>query len=1123
MTTLTNARGELIDITTGEVVGRTPGAPTDVAPRARTVDVPAPEGDRAMGLARNLSWGFNSMLFALPDAATKAIGRGLGLKEQEVFTLGKFFNKGEAPARNIEERFARAIGEGVGGTMPFTGVLAWAARTMPASKLVNTSKTGVLRGVANEAVAFAQKNPRAAAALDIAFGAGYEGLRQAVTENVSDDNPNKALYENLLPMGAFIGVPVAINYLPSVMAGKAVTNKIKSATAGLGDVEKEAMEGIGKAWQLPVINIVPKTLMKNAERKLAQVFGPIEKSPEAQQAIRQLELALQDPRFAEAGFVFDAAEKTMYSPLVQRKAELLQQLGPKELEDTKKRINDNQQKLAALFDNLAPEARGPVIDAFQAAQAERQQFFDGLLTAQKNLTEAEVMAISERLGPQNMDMINNELRGALMGAMEFDYNMRDRTLRLMGLRQATTPDGLPMPTRQDGTSLFPARDMEKAATGLVEKYMPERPSLRNPVPEPIQLLRNFVAGQQIARDKMEAQMVKQLTDQAINEQIAAAGLPKDLEDAIRSSVNALVQGKGGKGTKRRATLGETAKVDSKGNVTVPTGIPGRSITLNPAQIQEDAARIAMENTGININLPEALDYLAAAARFRNDSLARYNASMSRGGTRLTDAQRSLNQGEAVYKDIEKLILDHVPKIKTEYEGMKNVLSDYRAGFEQNLPLLMAQKTGRGDEFLLGNEQVLQRAFANAGNLRQLQVSMAGIPGADDMLMKGTVDWLRNKGVVNQNGLVDPKKIRQVLDKNRNIVEALPDSIQARIQDEVRLADDYVVRMGELDQRRLAAKNDELDALLRKVGRPDADPKLALAQAIKDPAIMRNLVTQMGNDPERLASLRRAVFEVATEGATGGGALRSFLDTNDKSLKVLFGGTKHLDDLRVLADMQRRVNAFADVTGQIPAFESLDESLKRVFGSGIQYLTTTAREAAVGRIRPETGLLAVLVRLTASLENSLYQKIFRKALEDKNFASSLTSITGPESGAKLAAELEKIGIPRSKLLPTASAITTEEVGRAARGEERVDVPGMAQAPVVPRETAASMLRALPPAPPTRGYELRMPTTPPRNPATSGVSSLPLMYPALFPNDPISGMLEQRRAQMQQPQQPMPPQQ
>jgi len=218
----------------------------------------------------------------------------------------------------------------------------------------------------------------------------------------------------------------------------------------------------------------------------------------------------------------------------------------------------------------------------------------------------------------------------------------------------------------------------------------------------------------------------------------------------------------------------------------------------------------------------------------------------------------------------------------------------------------------------------------------------------------------------------------------------------------------------------------------------------------------------------------------------------------------------------LADMQRRVNAFADVTGQIPAFESLDEQLKRVFGSGIQYLTTTAREAAVGRIRPETGLLAVLVRLTASLENSLYQKIFMKALEDKNFASSLTSIKDPQSAAKVARQLEQIGISRRDLLPVAAS----EVGRAARGDNRVDIPGMAQAPVVPRETAASMLRALPPAPPTRGYEanLRLPSAPLKS-SGNKFQDVPLMYPALFPNDPISGMLEQRRAQMQQGPQPV----
>jgi len=1118
MTTLTNARGEVIDLTTGEVVGRAEGAPTAVGARSPRAEAAVPEGDRLSGLVNNLSWGFNSALFALPDAATKAIGRGLGLKEEEVFTLGKFFNKGATPARNAEERYARAVGEGVGGTMPFTGILAWAARTSPMVTTAKTVKTGVLKGIADDAIKFVQKSPRAAAALDVAFGAGYEGLRQAVVENVSDDDPNKAVYETVLPMAAFVGGPLALSYAPSLAAGRAVKQKLKSATAGLGDTEKEVLSELGSVLKLPVIRILPQLLIKNAERKLVQVFGPIEKSPEAQQALRQLELAMQDPRFAEAGFMFDVAEKTMYAPLLERKAELLNQLGPKELESTKARINENQQKFAALFDNIAPEARQPVIEAFQAAQAERQSFFDNLLTAQKDLTEAEKLAISERLGPQNMDMINNEVRGALMGAMEFDYNMRKNVLSRMGLRQATSPDGLPMPTRENGKSLFPARDMEGAANALIQKYTPERPSLRNPIPEPIRYLANFVVSQRDARNALEKRMVKELTDQSINDQIAAFKMPPDFEADVRKAVNLLIQnfGKEIKRGKEGRTAGfleivkrQSASMMSDGTIVVPTGMPGKSVKFNPKMIQEDAKRIAEENLGVNINLPEALDYLASAARFRNDALGRYNAAMGKGGTRLTDAQRILDTGNAVYKDIEKLILDHVPKIKSEYEGMKSVLSDYRAGFEQSLPLLISQKRMRGDEFLLGNEQIMQRAFSNARNLQQLQVTLGGTPQFDDLLMKGTVDWLRSKGVVNQDGLVDPKKIRSVLDKNRNIVESLPDSIRTTLDNEVVLAEDYVKRMGELDQRRILAKNDELDQLLRKVSRPDADPKQTLAKAIQDPATMRVLVDELGKDPERLASLRRAVFDVAGEGALQGGALKTFIDNNEKSLKVLFKDTGHLDNLKKLADMQRRVNAFADVTGQIPVFESLDQTLRSTFGAGLQFLTTTAREAAVGRIRPETGLLAVMIRFAGSLENRLYQRIFTKALEDPNFAKSLTSVSTPAQAQKLLGQFESIGIPRTSLMPARMA--TEEASRAAVQEE--EIPGMREAPVVPRETAASMLRALPPAPPTTGYSLRVPTAPPRQPG-SPAQNVPMMYPMLFPNDPISGMLEQRRQQIQQ---------
>lgn len=435
-----------------------------------------------------------------------------------------------------------------------------------------------------------------------------------------------------------------------------------------------------------------------------------------------------------------------------------------------------------------------------------------------------------------------------------------------------------------------------------------------------------------------------------------------------------------------------------------------------------------------------MDYLSAAARYRNDTLSSYNAAMSKGATRLTDAQRLLDKGSTVYTDIEKLILDHVPKIRTEYQGMKNVLSDYRAGFEQNLPLIMAQRTRGGDAFLLGNEQLLQKAFANAADLRQLQVTLGGTPQFDDLLLKGTVDWLRSKNVLAADGTVDPKRIRVALDKNRNIVEALPDTLQAKLQNEVALADDYVKRMGELNERRVLTKDDELDRILEKASRPDADPRSTLIKAIDDPATMRVLVDELGKDPEKLAALRRSVFYLAKEGVLQGGSLFNFLTRNEKSLAVLYKNTKHLEDLKMLADMQRRINAL-EVVGDIPLFESMDDKMKRLFNIGIGAASTTYRTTKEGRLSPTTALISFLVRATGGLETTIYSNIFRHAMEDPKFAAHLTSMSTPEDAKKVLGDLQKIGIYRSMLFKNLGRAGTMEAGQAVRGEQEVPIEGM----------------------------------------------------------------------------------
>ena len=88
---------------------------------------------------------------ALPDFAAKKIGQGLGMQEDEVATLTKFFNRGQRAPVNSSERYARAFGEGVGATLPFTGILAYAAKTAPLVKVAEPG-AGVLKSIANRAI-----------------------------------------------------------------------------------------------------------------------------------------------------------------------------------------------------------------------------------------------------------------------------------------------------------------------------------------------------------------------------------------------------------------------------------------------------------------------------------------------------------------------------------------------------------------------------------------------------------------------------------------------------------------------------------------------------------------------------------------------------------------------------------------------------------------------------------------------------------------------------------------------------------------------------------------------------------------------------------------------------------
>ena len=189
--------------------GGAEGAPAARGPRTKGPDQAV--DDPVSGLIKQASWGLSAGLFALPDLAVKGIGKGLGMDDKNVMTLTKLFNRGETAPRNEQERYARAIAEGIGGGLLPTGVLSFIARGRAIAPIAAPS-AGVFKQIANETLDFVKKNPKQAFTMDAAFGAAHETLVQAVEENMSDDDPErKQFFKDFMPTAALIGAPLAIS------------------------------------------------------------------------------------------------------------------------------------------------------------------------------------------------------------------------------------------------------------------------------------------------------------------------------------------------------------------------------------------------------------------------------------------------------------------------------------------------------------------------------------------------------------------------------------------------------------------------------------------------------------------------------------------------------------------------------------------------------------------------------------------------------------------------------------------------------------------------------------------------------------------------------------------------
>jgi hypothetical protein len=1144
-----DSKGQLIDLSnlSAGPVGRAEGAPVARDPRAKGPDQAVE--NPVSGLIQQASWGLSAGLFALPDLAVKGIGSALGMDEKNVMTLTKLFNRGQDTApRNEAERYSRAIAEGIGSGLLPTGVLSFIARTRPVVQAA-TPGAGVFKAIADDTLNFVQKNPKKAFLMDATFGAAHETLRQAVEENMSDDDPEqKQLFKDLLPTAALIGVPLALSAMPSARAVRYGSKKMGDLNSSLGELEKESIGDLAAFYKFPGINIAPKILAKRARESLEKTLGSAADSPEGKESLARLdEIFSNYPMLQAAGYSPNFVERTMDPAATERAIKAISSL-PANSEAQKMLIaqqRKNNAAWASLYDDLTPDANIGLQAALNQVKQERQQLFNTLTAQRTDVTDAELARLSEFYGPLNPDKINGELRGMLQAQMELDVGMRKSILRRMGLSQGVDRDGVPLPVRDEtGKSLFPASNIEMPALELLKTYdslLKGRTTMSKELrsfianSEPLNTLRKNIQVKLQARDAMEAKVNEDLLVQKYTEALKdtrlaakmssplakefAAQDNKTIKDTLENLRLILKADPTAKDLTDIKALGKSVQYNpDTGNVRLSmVGVKDDFLTMNVKDLAQDAKRIADANNAVDINVPEAIDYLEAAARFRNQSLDKYNSVLAGSrSSRVGEANQYRALGDRVFNDFEKMILNNVPRMKSERTAMKIVLDDYRSVYEQRLPLMIGRTRNEAGStrFSTPNEQVLAAAFRSGEDVRNLSVMIGNDPTGLQLLEQGTMDWLQRKAIFDKDGLINPKKLQDVLQKNQNIISALPQSVRATLQNEVDTSLNVSARLGAIRDKELLVQDKEFDDFLNKTLRPGTDNAIILEKALSSPIEMSKLVSAVKGDPDRFKALRRAVFDISKEGALQGLPLKRFIDTNNKSLKVLFD-EKHLKDLSGLADIQARNEALTAATGMAPRFESTSDIFKRTFGISIPGLMTTGRDTMSGRVNPQGAGITLGVRLLSSMEDELQRKMIVRAMTDPKVANALANGRTTEQGKLLLREMQSLGaLPRAMI--TATSVGGSQL---AMDDRETPIEGMAGLPEgVPvarrQETAATMLRKLPPAPQTRGMpkvSQRLPSPP------APVAPSPSMYQMLFPDDPLSQMLQQR----QQPQQAGPP--
>jgi len=1122
MATITTVDGEIIDLDTGKTVGT-----TEALVPASKFEIPT----TAMDVARQGSYAFNAALFALPDAAVRRIGKGLGMEEGEVQTLTKIFNKGDRGAKNATERYARAIGNAVGANVPITGVLGFVAKGN-ALRAPLMADAGVMKRVAKDTLDFIRKNPKAAFAADIGSGAAFGAVEQYTKEE--EMSP---FAQTVAPLVAAVAGPAAVSTLgsvasklplPSVLAFKYGKQLVDPTTAE----KKLTQVGNEIAGEYPsFLRPGARMLVGRAEKKAGEALG----HGKTQMALQEAEQLIAD--LAAQKIKLNTAERTMLPEFIKEQGPAIRSMSPEQLRAELQRRADNMNEFGVIMEKLSPKSNLSAENALVTIRTDAEGLQQKIMQQIADEKGLEAERLADRFTPMNRDVLGNEIRETILGAGEQAFfNLRNVQER-MGLRMNFTKDGVPLPTRDSaGVSLFQATNIEKPVNDILQKYNILTGPIKEYAPGLVNVLgrykqRQKAKGESAYDEALQADLTAMFTSRKRPGTSQTADF-LDPQEVARSSASADRDFMAQQQFNARSLVNEIAEMKKLGinidnqmdSIASRYGITGADLRNTIKGAEATAAKAGQ----VDINFPEAVELLQATTSYRNNAVRGYTDAQLAGKDSLA-ARKNLDKANALHTDISDMLFKAVPKLGNEYKTFRQAYDDIYGGtYDRYLPLVLGAKRPTG-EFLTPNEAVIAQAFKSGENMRDLSILVRGTPQGDELLTKATMDWLSSKNILDKDGIVNPTKLNAVLTANKNIVEALPQSLQTALKDELTTGQAFAARMGQLERRKEAVIDAELDRLLARISREGAEPGPILERALQNPADMKSLVNAVQGKPELLEALRRGVYQMAGE-QFGEKSIANFLDNaNKRSLSFLFT-PEQLTNLRKLGELEKRIRVSEGITDTPKPFETTDEALQRIAGVGVRNISTLYRGmtgAGGYKASPMDAGIYLGMRLIGRQEYGIMDRVMQRAITDPDFAKALVDNAQQQSMQQQMAKLQKKLYREGVYFPEvvlkapqrAAVIQGSEALQEPIPEEEVQMaPPPPVAPQAPsgQPKASQMMeqfkKTQPPAPPTRGPQI-IPAAPERNklptqaPKTGGNAAQ--MYQALFPNDTLGNIIQQQK--------------